>query len=66
MKNERSAERPKGPHRSPIVCRTSDLDFDFGAPLLPDGYALGNRWRVEHVEKERGMRADIYRALGLA
>ncbi|MBI5500821.1 MAG: hypothetical protein HY907_11305 [Deltaproteobacteria bacterium] len=66
MKTKYTARGPKGAVRRPLVCRTSDLDFDFGAPLLPDGPALGNRWRVEHVEEERGMRADIYRALGLA
>lgn len=64
MKNEHSAERPKG-KPCPIVCRTSDLDFDFGAPLLPDHSTLCDRWRTEHVEQEHGLRADVYRSLGL-
>ena len=64
MKNERSAHGPKR-KPCPIVCRTSDLDFDFGAPLLPDDDARCNRWRTEQIEAEHGLRADVYRSLGL-
>jgi hypothetical protein len=65
MKNELPAARPKGTLRRPTVCRTSDLEFDFGAPVLPDHRTLCNRWRTEHVEQEHGLRADVYRSLGL-
>ncbi|MBN1772545.1 MAG: hypothetical protein JXB32_14845 [Deltaproteobacteria bacterium] len=64
MKKEHSAEKPKGTPR-PIPCRTSDLDFDFGAPVLADQRVLNHRWRLEQVEEEHGLRADVYRALGL-
>ena len=64
MKKDHLAEGPKGKPR-PIVCRTSDLDFDFGAPVLPDHRTLGERWRTQHVEEEHGLRSDVYRHIGL-
>ncbi|MBI5486493.1 MAG: hypothetical protein HY905_04095 [Deltaproteobacteria bacterium] len=64
MKNKYSAEEPKGkPY--PIVSRTSDLEFDFGAPVLPDHGALHSRWRTREVEEEHGLRSDVYRHIGL-
>ena len=49
----------------PAACRTSDLEFDFGPRVLPDGRTLSDRWRAEQVEEERGLRADVYRSLGM-
>ena len=64
MKNEHPAKEPRvRPY--PITCCTSDLDFDFGAPVLPDRRTLCDRWRALEVEQQRGLRADVYRSLGL-
>jgi len=49
----------------PTTCRTSDLEFDFGPRVLPDGQTLHDRWRAEQVEEEHGLRADVYRSLGM-
>jgi len=65
MKDNLPAGRPNGKPRRPVTCRTSDLEFDFGTPVLPDPRTLCDRWRVEHVEAERGLRADVYRSIGL-
>ena len=65
MKSELAAGRPKAKLRRPTVCRTSDLEFDFGAPVLPDDDARCNRWRTEQIEAEHGLRADVYRHIGL-
>ena len=65
MKDNLPAGRPNGKPRRPVTCRTSDLDFDFGAPVLPDDHARCNRWRTEQIEAEHGLRADVYRSLGL-
>ncbi len=64
MKNEHSANEPKV-KPCPIIGRTSDLDFDFGAPVLPDPRTMCDCWRAEQVERDRGLRADVYASLGL-
>ena len=64
MNNDQSARRPKV-KPCPIVCRTSDLDYDFGAPLLPDHRTLCDRWRAIEIEREGGLRAGIFRRLGM-
>ena len=64
MKREHSAPEPKE-KPCPIVCRTSDLEFDFGSPVRLDHRRPGDRWRAEHVEEEHGLRLDVYRAVGL-
>jgi hypothetical protein len=65
MKDDLPAGRPNGKPRRPVTCRTSDLEFDFGAPVLPDHRTLGERWRTQHVEEEHGLRSDVYRHIGL-
>ena len=64
MKNEYSAEKPLE-EPCPILCRTSDDEFDFGAPVLADHRALDDRRRSQVDDQERGLRADVYRSLGL-
>jgi hypothetical protein len=65
MRNEMPAERPKPRLPRPTVCRTSDLEFDHGPRAGVDHASLFRRWRTQEVEEERGLRADVYRSLGL-
>ncbi len=64
MQKPNPAGRPTVRVRRPLVYRTSDRDFDFGAPLLPDDVSLPSRWHARHAEEERGLRFEIYRELG--
>jgi len=65
MKDDPAAGRPRTKIRRSVARRTSDLEFDHGAPLLPSHRTLCDRWRTQHVEEEHGLRADVYQALGL-
>lgn len=65
MKQVDPAGRPVARARRPLVCRTSDREFDFGAPLLSDDTLS---WRGQHarsIEDEHGLRFDVYRSMGL-
>jgi hypothetical protein len=65
MKNGNPTPRPNGRVRRPVGCCTSDREFDFGAPVLPDLRRMCDCWRAEQVERDRGLRADVYTSLGL-
>lgn len=66
MEDPIEADEPEDAEPSPAAACTSDLDFDFGAPVLADGCALLDRWRARHIETERSLRLDVLQAAGLA
>jgi hypothetical protein len=65
MQKPNPAGRPMARLRRPLVCHTSDLALDHGAPMMPDDPPLGQRWRMRNIEEEGGLRLDVYRSLGL-
>jgi len=65
MKNDPPAGRPKPKSVRSVACSTSDREFDHGARPGCDHESLLRRWRAEEIEQEGGLRADVYRSLGL-
>ena len=65
MKNELPARRPKPKSVRSVAYNTSDREFDHGARPGCDHESLLRRWRAEKIEQDGGLRADIFRSLGL-